>query len=442
MIATLIARSLFVVLFLSAPGPLSADEPHRLDNGMLVFLRPIPGVEQVAVVQLYNLGVEHDPVNKSGLTHLLEHVYCTAAAGDIPARDFMEIQKKYGIGYNQQTGPDFTVLAGVVGAKQLDAELKEVGARMTALTITDADLARELPRVLQELSNMYGGMPSLAAINRLRNVLRPIPQGGQHGGNPEQLKTITLADLKEFWQAYYKPNNSILVLAGNFEPGKTLTLISNYFGGIKPGQMPPARIARLTTRAGSTNSIGVKPIVPNATGVAAIGYTAPLPGTKDYAPFLVAVSRLQSQTMSASPGPVQPLFYPMLDDPTMLALAAPLPAPDGTPKSTNATTNAEAVLKLLSDRLQVALKPTLNSTDKMLALNAFAMLGTADMPDSMWAQNLYGLAFSIGRRHQLGIDAQSLRSAIQNLTGADLQRVATNVFAPDKRASLIIKVEE
>ena len=76
--------SMVVLLTALTPGA-RADQPYQLDNGLTVILRPVPGANQVAVVLLFNLGGDHDPVGRSGITHLLEHLYCTAGAGNRPA---------------------------------------------------------------------------------------------------------------------------------------------------------------------------------------------------------------------------------------------------------------------------------------------------------------------------------------------------------------------
>jgi len=64
----------------------------------------VPAATRAAVVVLFHLGGDHDPPGKSGRTHLLERLYCTAAAGDTPARDFMQLQKHYAARCDQQTG--------------------------------------------------------------------------------------------------------------------------------------------------------------------------------------------------------------------------------------------------------------------------------------------------------------------------------------------------
>ncbi len=406
-------------------------EPYQFDNGLTVILRPVPAAQEIAVGVLFNLGADHDPVGRSGMAHLLEHLYCTAGAGDTPARDFTQIQKHYVAGYNQQTGFDYTVFAGVVKVEQLGEELKDAAARMSTLRITKADLKREVPRVLQELRNMYGGIPSLAGINLVRMRLHPIPQGGRHGGTAEHVKAITLDELQQLWQDYYKPNNAILILAGQFEVAKVRRLIEECFGAIPAGKAPPAKPLRPEAKTGTTHRIKVTPIMKEASGLVSVGYAAPPPGSKDYAPFLLVVSRLWALGQAGfGSGQVPPVYYPMLDDPTTIALQNALPAGK----------DAEPVLKQLDERLEAALTPKLKLQDKLRMLNSMAMLGTADVPDAMWTRNLYGLAFSVGRRHQLKIDGKQLRAAVQRVTDADMQRLATSVFSPLKRIAVIVEV--
>ena len=77
-------------LFATSISPANTPEPYKLDNGLTVILRPVPTANKVALVVLFNLGGAHDPIGKSGMAHLMEHLYVTAAAGETPARDIMQ----------------------------------------------------------------------------------------------------------------------------------------------------------------------------------------------------------------------------------------------------------------------------------------------------------------------------------------------------------------
>ena len=424
-----IASVLFAAPTLFAETP----KPYKLDNGLTVILRPVSTANKVAFVVLFNLGGDHDPIGKSGMAHLLEHLYCTAAAGNTPVRDIIQFQKRYPAGWNAQTGSDYTVIAGVVDPGQFSEELKDMAARMNDLRITEADLEREVPRMLQELKNMYGGFPSLAGLNHARAQLHPMPQGGQHGGAPVHVQTITLNELQQFWKDYYKPNNAILVIAGKFDVVKTRKSILENFSQIPSGKLPPTNPAKPKAKTGKVYHVNVKSMVKNSTGVAAIGYVAPLPGSKQYATYLVVISRLWFTLQTKfQGGKVQPIFYRPLDDPTTLVLQTELLSQN----------DAESMLTELDERLQAALTPKLTPQDKQQTINAMAMLDTTDIPDTMWSQNLYGLAFSVGRRYQLQINGKELRDAIQRVTDADLQLLSTSIFAPEKRATVIVDLEQ
>ena len=424
-----------IIGILLVASTLSAEtiEPYKLDNELTVILRPVPTANKVAFVVLYNIGENHDPIGKSGMAHLLEHLYVTAAAGETPARDVMQFTRDYPAGWNAQTGTGYTVIAGVVEAAQFSEEIKDVAARMNDLRITEADIRREVPRVEQELTNMYGGIPMLAGINHARAQLHPIPQGGQRGGAIAHIQTITLDELQQFWKDYYKPNNAILIVAGKFDVEEAKKSIHENFSPIASGKLLQPTHPKSEPKTGNVNKINVQPVVPNATGVAAIGYAAPLPGSKEYVPFLIVYSRmayaLQTQFQM---GKVQPIFYPPFDDPTTLVLQTELTSGEG----------VDAALKELDQRLQAALTPKLTPQEKQQTINMLAFLGTVDIPDAQWGENMYSLAFSIGRQYQLKVDGEALRDAIQQVTDADIENLTKTIFAPEKRVTVIIELEE
>src|SRR5262245_21424463 len=98
------ATLVLAVLALStaAHGEDSAQR-FKLDNGLRVILRPAPQAKNIACVVLFDLGEANDPPGKSGLSHLTEHVYVTAAAGSRPASTAAAWMTRYA-GSNAQTG--------------------------------------------------------------------------------------------------------------------------------------------------------------------------------------------------------------------------------------------------------------------------------------------------------------------------------------------------
>lgn len=432
----------FIVLFsaLALPGePAGASQPKvvsfRLDNGLKVLLRPVEGAGKIAVVSLFSLGERHDPEGRSGLAHLLEHVYITASAGATKSRTAREFMRRYPAGCNAQTGEDYTVIATVFAKDALKGELQEAAARMGQLRVTAADLDRQKRRVIAEVANMFGGIPALAARNLARERIRPSPPGGRRGGIAEQVTAIGLEEVTRRWKQYYKPANATVVLAGGFDVASARAMIGEYFGKLPAGQPAPARRACGAPRAGQIERTAVKSRVPNARAEVCLAYAAPPPESDLYAPFLVIVARMWRRAATAGAGLGLGGFrvqYGPVDDPAALFLSA----------AVGAKQTAKQTVARLEEFVSGAGGAEVRPLDILAAKNAFGwILGTANIPDRMLARNPYGLAFSVGRRAQLGIDAAKLAKAMVAVKTEDVHRAAKKVFARGNRAGMIVTLK-
>jgi zinc protease len=431
-----------LVLALACVKSSRADEPKdapraerfRLDNGLTVLVRPVEGAENVAVLMLYNVGGDHDPQGRSGLAHLVEHVYVTAAAGKAPARTVDEFTKKYPGGWNAQTGDRFTVISTVVPKDDLDKELRDAAARMSDLRVTAADLEREKPRILNEVANMFGRIPNLGALNNARELLRPTPRDGRKGGVPEHVKAATLKEVQQHWERYYKPRNAVLVVAGAVDLKTAREAITTHFAKLPRGEEPPAPAEPGKAKYGTVRELAVESLVPDAGAEICLAYAAPKPDSELYAPYLVLVARLWAGGAKLGAGPQRfPVYVPLLDDPAVLCVTAP---------AKKGETAKEATARL-ETFVAEAVEPKLRKDEAATARQAFALfLGTADLSDAQMARNLYGVAFALGRREQLGIDPAKLKKALENVTDEDLRRAAKEIFATDRHTAAFVTARE
>ncbi|SIO39957.1 zinc protease [Singulisphaera sp. GP187] len=426
---------------LACTSPSEAEEPAtkpavpervRLENGLTVIVRPIEGAQEVALVVLYKIGGDHDPKGRSGLAHMIEHVYITSAAGTARPRSANEFFERYRAGCNAQTGDRYTVVATVFPKAGLKDELLEAAARMGDLRLTGADLDRERPRVLDEVANMFGRIPALGALNQARELIRPTPQGGRKGGVPEQISAITQEEIRLRYDQYYKPRNAILVLAGGIDAATARALVAESFAKLPPGQEVPPASEPGTPQFGVLQERAVG--APRAQAEACLAYQAPDPASDLYAPFLILVSRLWagSAKLGGEPGRT-PIAFTVLDDPVMLGITT-RPNRGEAPRQT---------LGRLEAFVAEAVEPKLGANERKSAQQTFGFfLGTTDVPDSWLVTNLYGVAFSLARRAQLGIEPARLTQALRTVTDQDLRRAAREIFAPDRHAGTWISPRE
>ena len=420
-----------------APDPTPAAlGQFTLDNGLTVRIRPIQGAGSVALLVLYRVGGDHDYPGRSGLAHLVEHLYVTAAAGADPARTAEAFFQRYRAGCNAQTGDRYTVLATVFPKGDLDKELTDAVARMGDLRITAADLDREKPRLLDEVANMFGRFPTLGAVNIARELIRPTPQGGRKGGLPEHVKAITLDDVRAHWKRYYKPKNAILVLAGAVDEAAALQAVRAHFAKLVPGEEVPKPGEPGSPQAGAVRELAVRSLQPQAEPVACLAYAAPEPGSELYAPFLVLVARFwaASAQTGGGGGIGRPsVYFPLLEDPAVLGVSAMAHPGETAPRA----------IARLESFVAKTIAPHLRDDERASARQTFALfLGTAEIPDFALAQNPYGAALSLARRQQLGVDTFKLNRAFDALTERDLRRAAGEIFTPARHAGAFISLDK
>jgi zinc protease len=413
-----------------------AVERYRLANGLKVILRPIKGSRNTAMVVVYSIGADHDPEGRSGLAHTIEHVYVTAAAGAEKVRAAEEFLRRYPAGANGQTGDRYTVVATVFDRGELDQELADAAARMGDLKVTGDDLERERPRLVQEVQNMFEGFPTLAAMNNAREQVRPMPRGGLHGGRPEQLQTIPLEEIKARLSRYYKPRNAILALAGDFDPGAARKAIESHFAAMPAGEEIPAPGAPGAPKF-------FMPVRPKAAPAqetdgeptACLAYLAPRPGSELYAPFLVLVTRLWAggSRLGGSGVTGSPVYFTPLDDGSVVAVSVSIKRGE----------TAAKAFGRIEQFVAETIEPKLGANELAAAKQQLGFfLGLGDIPDAALGQNPYGVAFSLARRDQLGLDPARLGRALDAVTDRDLKRVAAEVFAPGRHAGAIAGLGE
>ena len=405
-----------------------------LENGLTVVLWPVRS-KSISLIVLYSIGSDHDPAGHSGLTHMVEHLYVTAAAGGEKSRAAEEFARRYAMGANAQTGHRYTVFAAVFPTNELDAELRDAAARMGDLRITQADLDRERPRILEEVDNMFGAMPMLAALNNARELVRPTPSGGRDGGSPEHLRALTLEEIRGYWQHFYKPDNAILALAGDIDSKAVREAIKINFAKIAGGLKPPPPLEPQKSKAGTARELTVDALEPDAVSIACLAYSAPQPGSDLYAPFLILVSRLWAAASNiGNDGPTgSPIYFTPLDDGSVVAVST-----EAKPGETSALAFAriEAIVA-------EAIAPKLRPSEIAATRQEFApFLLSQRLPDNVLANNIYGVAFSLGRRLQLGIDPRKLDKALGAATEADIRRAAAEIFVPSRHAGAFVSVKK
>jgi zinc protease len=432
-------RALLLAVTLSAPGlpgaaaaPAAPTEAVVLPNGLTLFVKPIKDAKEVALVVVFRVGGDHDPAGKSGLAHLVEHCYATAAAGDCPARAHDELLTRYPTGHNAQTADRHTIVAQVFSPEKLEDELRDAANRMGALKITAEDLAREKPRVLIEVGNMFEKKPDLAAVNRARERVLPNRAGGRRAGLPAHVEALTLEDVQQFAEKHYKAGNAVMALAGAVDVDKARLSVRTAFAEVPKGVPPPEPpAAPVEPPGGRLDEVEVAASIFGGTSTACVAYAAPPPSSPDYVPFLVVAARLIKSPQSHASSAPTVKFAP-LDEPGALYVSMPLAADQ----------KADAAVATLHAWVAEAVGRPFAPLDVPNTAAHFGLhLGTDTSKDFSLARYPYTMSLRLAAGNVLGVDGGAITKGLDRLRGPDLAAAAVRIFDPLKAGAAVVRVK-
>ncbi len=216
-------------------------ERHVLKNGLRVLLHEDESTPMVAVNILYDIGSKDENPDKTGFAHLFEHLMFGGSA-NIP--DFDDPIQMAGGENNAFTNNDMTNFYEVLPVENIEVALWLESDRMLSLNFDEKVLETQQKVVVEEfketcLNEPYGDV--WHHISELAYKSHPY-RWPTIGLEPKHVEDAKMDDVRNFFFKFYRPNNAILVIAGNLKPKKALKLAEKWFGDIPSGDVPIRRL--------------------------------------------------------------------------------------------------------------------------------------------------------------------------------------------------------
>jgi zinc protease len=216
-------------------------ETETLPNGLKVVLSPDRAVPIVAVNLWYHVGSANERPGRTGFAHLFEHMLFQGSA-DVAANEHFEVVQRAGGTLNGSTWLDRTNYFETVPSNQLGLilwlEANRMGYLLGGMTQEKLDTQRDV--VKNERRWSVDNQPYGTWWERLPALAFPENHPFHHSliGSMEDLTAASLEDVRAFFAAYYRPNNAVLTIAGDFDRDEAMALVRSHFGPIPAG--PPA----------------------------------------------------------------------------------------------------------------------------------------------------------------------------------------------------------
>lgn len=202
---------------------------HRLSNGVRVVCDPIPGWQTVALSVVAGRGARFEDAQRSGWSHLLEHMVFKGAGGR-SARDIVEVIEAEGGHINAATGYERTSFQVRALKDGLDLGSAVLADLIQRPTMDAADLRREKQVVGQEIAEALDTPDDLVFELAQEAAFEGQPLGRSILGTTKSIGASTPETLDAWRQALYAPETLIVSAAGAVDEDELLRLAERDFG--------------------------------------------------------------------------------------------------------------------------------------------------------------------------------------------------------------------
>jgi len=209
----------------------------RLKNGMRVIMHVDKSTPIVAVNLWYHVGSKNEVVGRTGFAHLFEHMMFQGSKNYND--DYFKPLQEAGANINGSTNADRTNYFEVLPSNFLELalfmEADRLGGLLDAMTQEKLDNQRDV--VKNERRQRYDNQPYGTAFEKISELIYPKdhPYNWTTIGSLTDLSNASMDDVKAFFRQYYVPNNTSLVIAGDFDPKQAKKWVEKYFGPIPAG---------------------------------------------------------------------------------------------------------------------------------------------------------------------------------------------------------------
>ncbi len=209
-------------------------EKTTLDNGLTVLVSIDRNTPIAAVNVLYRVGSKYEDPNQTGFAHLFEHLMF---GGSVHVPKYDVPLERAGGENNAFTNADFTNYYLTLPINNLETALWLESDRMLSLNFSQRSLDVQKQVVIEEFKQNYLNQPYgdvYLLLKPLAYQLHPY-RWATIGREISHIESATLDDVVDFYHRFYNPDNAILSVVGDVDPGQVFERVKHWFGEIKPG---------------------------------------------------------------------------------------------------------------------------------------------------------------------------------------------------------------
>ncbi len=213
---------------------------HRFPNGLTLLAEPMGWLESAAFALLTPAGCQRDPNARLGLASLTCEMM-QRGCGTRSSREFVEELENLGVDRSASVSNAHASYGGAMTCDKIYAAL-DIYADLLQRPLLEEDQFEDAQQVcLQEVRAVEDDLAQ-KMMQELRRRQYGDPYGRSSQGSMATVEAITIDDVRAHYDAYYRPQNAILSVAGNIDWPTLRDHVGERFGNWQPRDLPPLNV--------------------------------------------------------------------------------------------------------------------------------------------------------------------------------------------------------
>jgi predicted Zn-dependent peptidase len=216
---------------------------HEFSNGLVLVGEVMPGVQSAAFTLLIPAGAAYevaDGVNAGSGAATMVAEWVTRGAGSRDSRALLTALDNLGVSHSESAQTLHTSMAAATLGRNLVPALEIFADTLLRPRCDDSEVDPIRALCLQNLRSLEDD-PGTKVIYELRRRHFPDPWGRPSPGTSEGISALTGDGLRSFYRACYRPNGTILGVAGAIDWPLLRDAVGRLFGDWEPRPDPHVR---------------------------------------------------------------------------------------------------------------------------------------------------------------------------------------------------------
>lgn len=214
----------------------AAVKEYTLKNGLKVLIIEDHKAPLATFQIWYRVGSKDEPMGKTGISHLLEHMMFKGTP-KYGSKQFSNIIQRNGGTDNAHTTKDYTMYYQTLSSDRIDLSIKLEADRMINLLLEPKEVVAERNVVMEERRMRYEDNPQSSLYEEvIATAFKAHPYQWPVIGWMSDIVSVERKDLYRYYRTYYSPNNAFIVISGDVKAEDILSKVRKAFEHKRPSK--------------------------------------------------------------------------------------------------------------------------------------------------------------------------------------------------------------